>query len=109
MKHTPGPWAVHSTTWEEGGNLVQPIIAESDKMAGQRLIALVRLSAPRLKDGAANACLIAAAPDLLEAGEKLLKQVDAYLDYVSSGDPDKEMEEAADDLKAAIAKARGKQ
>jgi len=53
----------------------------------------------------ANARLIAAAPDLLTAGEKALHELDAAIRCVSHAETRTEMQAVADELRAAITKA----
>ena len=100
-KHTPGPWIYGPETW--------PDCTRIDSEGG-RVIAAVRTreitswekSHPIYSwsyEGAANACLIAAAPELLEALSGLLKAVERGV-LPESGS-------AQDAARAAIAKATG--
>lgn len=86
--HTPGPWEQGSN----GGNKV---------FAGHDAVALVNTSMPA---HAANACLIAAAPDLLAALGALIDAHRAVVHGESSHVPASLLNAA----EAAIAKAAGK-
>jgi len=91
---TPGPWDFSPQTGAEG-HCYQAQVWGPD---GDE-VAAVTTTAPRF-NATANARLMAAAPDLLEAAKKMrsrLKYADPYVV------PDDAME----DLKAAIAKAEG--
>lgn len=100
-KHTPGPWSID---WN---------VARLDIYGGDErtLIATLRRSA--LSEGVdaaarANALLIAAAPELLEA----LQKIDAMLVYSmdharSSLERKRAMSECSGTARAAIAKATG--
>ena len=87
-KHTPGPWkfsfeSIHpewAIVTTGGGAVVANVNADHRQEA--------------------NASLIAAAPDLLEAGEAFLRELD-------EGDSFPAWEAAKAKLRAAIAKARG--
>ena len=91
--HTPGPW----------GHGVNPrhILAGDDEVA--RAIAL---GTHRLEEAKANAALIAAAPDLLAACEKALAAFDVPCGRLDIGQSMAQTY-ALDDLRAAIAKAKG--
>lgn len=104
MKHTASPWTIHATDWkDDDGNTVAPIISDAPEMAGQRLICLVR---ERSDNRLANARLIAAAPEMLEA----LKA--AYVWSQSTGD-ERTMTTFAfrvlPKIEAIIAKVEGKE
>lgn len=58
MSHTPGPWLVHHEKW---------VIATRGVHAGEILIAPTYWMEHAKEEAAANARLIASAPDLLEA------------------------------------------
>jgi hypothetical protein len=84
--HTPAPWMV-GTGWIYGGsNQGDPIGA----------YAVCRIGVNPADD--ANARLIAAAPDLLEAAKLMIAQFEDGSPYVAK---------ATNALRAAIAKARG--
>ena len=86
-KHTPGPWYHEGTP--------QPVIASESDPKG-RDIALVRLWDG--DEAEANAHLIAAAPEMLEALEAVVANC-GHLNW--------EQEKALIDARAAIAKAKG--
>lgn len=104
QKHTPGPWewdagdagaefsAPYSTVSVDGGNI---IIAEINHY---------------IPEGRANAQLISAAPELLEALEKIVKcerNRAKDLRHRKAWLPLKFSEERIADAEAAIAKAKG--
>jgi hypothetical protein len=98
-KHTPGPWKLRDHPLMPGA----PV-----EVVDARGLAVVHLCAAGEKtyDGdttAANAALIAAAPDLLVAAAELLADLDARSLYRRRPG----LEDAADTLRAAVAKARG--
>lgn len=90
-KHTPGPWQflphraslVHSVVSQNSGIICEVYISEPDKIAAD-----------------ANANLIAAAPDLLEACQQLME-------FWDNGTPVHPGAEIVDDVRRAIAKATG--
>ena len=89
-KFTPGPWIVSSD-----GKAVR---ASADIMANYRRNVVNIGKRDNVEEMAANLSLCAAAPDLLAAAERVLKMLPAYGIYSESG---------VDELRAAIAKARG--
>lgn len=104
-KHTPGPWEYERRDWEG-----QYIWGNDDRIPGpdkRRFIADVSLA----YDGAeANARLIAAAPDLLEALMLFFLDPDgkAWIDSeMPDRDWDKQRDQATTLAFAAIAKATG--
>ena len=96
-QHTPGPWSVtESSDWSGMGG-VSLGIDDAYGMDGGRdyhLATVVHGDPDELK---ANACLISAAPELLEVAEGIL--VDDMLQYL----PDEYIAK----VRAAIAKAKG--
>lgn len=98
-KHTPGPWSYWS-----GYNPFDKIEAQVTAEGGDIVIASYN---HLIAEGEANARLMAAAPDLLEACEALKREIilsDVDMDYIDSHFKPW-LEKAA----AAIAKARGEQ
>jgi hypothetical protein len=88
MKHTPGPWNYDRSGYSLYVN------------SGRELVTALSMDGKRLETSEANARLIAAAPDLLEA----LKSVIAWLDAPDeSAFSDSQLALA----RAAIAKATG--
>ena len=85
-QHTPGPWSVNFKKFDEVTASNGAIVASCNKLTG-----LVNLQA--------NARLIAAAPDLLEA----LKGLVAWADDLRREDPVEDLRKA----RAAISKAEG--
>jgi len=92
LKHTPGPWRVDSYT---------NCIEGSDDLT----VAHAWYDTRGREQAHANACLIAAAPDLLEA----LKRVMPFVDCIAAitREDINEYEQAYKDAIAAIAKATG--
>jgi len=89
-KHTKGPWSVQGDTYVT----VNSLIITHCKQAGNTT----------LEEAQANARLIAAAPELLEALELCLEAIQPYYD----SDDDGSMEAAASNAAlAAINKAKG--
>lgn len=87
-KHTPGPWYVSEVKRANIGTF----IVKSKGSKPRKVIADVL---PIKDQGLADARLIAAAPTLLEAAERVIRDADAgYL-------------EGVDDLRAAIVQAKG--
>lgn len=98
-KHTPGPWEIGGSLISFDGKPVGFVLhnPESTKGLGKLWPRDCDRFAPRLPEADANARLIAAAPDLLDA-----------LRYIVEWNPDNWSAERARDLaRAAIAKAEG--
>ncbi|MBW3095668.1 hypothetical protein [Pseudohoeflea coraliihabitans] len=106
-KHTPGPWGAERAAFpvfEAYDFAIRASVGHGPVVIGE---AFGRATQTVYLPAEANARLIAAAPDLLEALEGLLAK---YTELVSSGDcgswdPEKESEVIA--ARAAIAKAKG--
>ena len=104
VKHTPGPWRVFNGT---------DVFPDDDDTEGTRHIADCNMGNNiSSAEAKANACLIAAAPDLLEAGNKVLNY--ATLDGILS-DESRHADSVfairlgdLRELRAAIAKAEGR-
>lgn len=96
-KHTPGPWAITRYSTSDG----QLRIVTDDNQA-LPLASVNYGDGITMKTTAANARLIAAAPDLLEALKKVLAFAEAPVSM--SADHDGILAE----VRAAIAKATGK-
>ena len=105
-KHTAGPWKFHANdfTYTLKSEQASLLIAQQQGAPGADSleIALV-LSDIDALDCAANAQLIAAAPDLLEAAKGLV----IWINYTWSDFP-QEVAEALHSAEQAIAKAEGK-
>lgn len=100
-QHTPGPWTTSGDCYQEKGSWVVTI--QSNNAPPEMNIAAEALSEHK-EQAIANAHLIAAAPDLLEAAQACAE----WLDLVKQNYPDmagliRGMEAA----RAAIAKATG--
>jgi len=89
MKHTPGPWTVESDGTSIACSTQVFITAPAPDGAG-------------LDEEKANAALIAAAPELLDALHVLLEQYRKLFD-----NNDSQQVQAYYDAKAAITKAKG--
>lgn len=115
--HTPGPWLC--TKAKHGVDADHYVIASVADDRGDRCL-IIHAEVGDDGQGDANARLIAAAPELLEALEKRAQVEAAYAQLaLSDADPDtrecllQQIEEAEDEAKdvarAAIAKAKGGQ
>ena len=92
-KHTLGPWRAVGTFVEGGGRAIaKAVLLAKSNLAGE---------GSENELGKANARLIAAAPDLLEACEAIA------LDLENNGELYETDEARIEILRAAIAKARG--
>lgn len=96
VKHTPAPWfeVKHFSEW---------LISDGSRLVATTAGSPAHLGLAHAKRDAANARLIAAAPDLLKALETLLSLHDARVDTADAWNVS--MEEA----RAAISKAIGDQ
>ena len=94
-QHTPGPW--HSQR-PHGSDI--PVWGVDEKSRG--CVALVNMSAERATEAAANARLIAAAPEMYEALKALVESLD--WEAKRSGTT----YAGHEDARAAIAKAEGR-
>jgi hypothetical protein len=107
MKHTPGPWSV---VYSEQG-YPQQIDAQNGSDGPGGITSITRwaaISFPSSTEGLANARLIAAAPDLLNALEGLEKEFRRiYPIYYSSEHWCHEINAPLKVARAAIAKATG--
>jgi hypothetical protein len=117
IEHTPRPWS----TDERSGHAYGPrdVIVGRD---GERVAVVGTISVGSLEEAKANARLIAAAPDLLAAAKRALEELEIAHDVArlhwSKSDsvnhvifemlPERS-DSAINNLKAAIAKARGQQ
>jgi hypothetical protein len=105
QKHTPGPWEL---AWEQGKH---GVVASA---AGGKLVAIIGNNTP--DDGnepirLANARLIAAAPELLEAAKLVLAWYEAEEDFSKEPDFFKRVEMCRQSeiaIRAAIAKVESK-
>ena len=98
IKHTPGPWTIENHTIQDGLGGIK----YSNIYKGKNVIAKCINWSPRHE---ANARLIAAAPDLLEACESGLKEIESLADFYVN--PASQITESViKTLKQAIAKAK---
>lgn len=72
LKHTPGPWGF---VYGHISGDVMGVFADGTK---RRVVNFRGISRPSAEEGRANACLIAAAPEMLDALIALKKAVDPY-------------------------------
>ena len=70
MSHTPGPWIIEH---QELGATHDTILAPSGSVCGKRF-PICEVFGTIFPDGCDNACLIAAAPDLLAACKALIAE-----------------------------------
>ena len=105
IQHTAGPWEI-----QPGFLTVYTYSDPINRVGLTCAIASVNREQPAIGEPEANACLIAAAPDMLAALEKAL----AHLEYWASArakNPEQEEQElrhpALGQCRAAIAKAKG--
>jgi len=108
--HTPGPWKYQCENHGDIGSrdkvtieadnghiaLIKRITQENGRDTFGRIVKVRR----NLQEVKANACLIAAAPDLLKAAEKIMAALPLDIEF-------KDLLDAAHKTKAAIRKARG--
>ena len=99
-RHTPGPWSLFDgrSSNKNGQQLVLGPFDEATRSTPW--IAWVNETTPAMHQYTPNARLIAAAPELLEACERVLRAI-----KWSSTDDRMAEDEQADMLRAAIAKA----
>lgn len=113
-KHTPGPWV--AAPYEGFGP--RTTVRQGDEKTGMRIASTFETTSPRnIERNEANARLIAAAPELLEALQALVFADDAFARLAMSEHGDEydrlfeQIEQAHDTAKkkavAAIAKATG--
>jgi hypothetical protein len=100
MKHTPGPWEIEPIRLYPG--TIRDCIEIRSDNAGGWWIAHVQTAMNLGQSGEANASLIAAAPELLDALKRLVTYAAPFICIV---DDPAELTEA----RAAIAKAEGRQ
>lgn len=97
-KHTPGPWATEYRATSRGGYAQEIFDSKGELIATAAWYPIKYSVTTTTTNREANARLIAAAPDLLEAIEEALSHCGAS-GYLNCGKP------ATDKLRAAIAKA----
>ena len=98
-KHTPGPWHYFETL--DGRCRVKPL-------NGKYIVAECSAMEPQCEEQRANARLMAAGPDLLEALKGLLRWMPIYPAAADAFVGGREAHQAAiDAARAAIAKAEG--
>lgn len=100
--HTPGPWSTH---------LVDDTVVVIPRRPLPQKFSILGHSEVADEEDFANARLIAAAPELLQALQKLLdlRVAKEELEYLDRGIGTKTPNAAWLDARAAIAKARGEQ
>lgn len=104
MSHTPGPWALGQKPHEQGTMI--DIDAVGMRQHGAIAVAVWRMEQEeRSPDMEANAHLIAAAPELLEALIAMEREKPDYMTRNNLGDPSEETTNRM--ARAAIAKAKG--
>lgn len=96
-KHTPGPWETVTHTWNAIG------VYAGNRGYVCRVTAPEEASEQEVSVLAPNACLISAAPDLLQACNLVL----AWQEHVGGFCTPEDEENVLEPLRAAIAKAEG--
>lgn len=97
--HTPGPWEVRTRGAAFSSNEIRAKAFEPNHPT-ERISIIPLAWVAKLNDGEANACLIAAAPDLLAVLESLIEMADKKVTTMRT-------HEIANAARNAIAKARG--
>ena len=100
IKHTPGPWKFNgrSQSGKDSFNVIGTVLGGKYKIARCPFINENKLD---FAEAETNAQLIAAAPELLEACEAALIELEGYVPITNV--------ETLDKLKVAISKALGKE
>lgn len=106
MTHTLGPWEVREDEWRD-----QKVIAPPGSYALAMVLRQRDIAGVAFYDASANAALIAAAPELLEACKGLLGQLpNLWGDYVTDGKITVTLNvDVLDDIENAITKSVGVQ
>jgi hypothetical protein len=107
VKHTPGPWTVAPAGYDlkHAGNHWR-VTAKSPHVDGLRQT-VCELNGPwDEKNYAANGCLIAAAPELLEACEEAVESLEWTLKIFTDIPANSNFSKTLEKARAAIAKAR---
>lgn len=104
MKHTPGPWKHYRRSSTDPDELHRFFIGQPE---GNNHIIANTVKEYESIDDEANARLIAAAPDLLDALERLFEHTAMIHNGWGEIDNTKEANSAIRDARAAIAKAKG--
>lgn len=110
-QHTPGPWRI--------GDAGQTVFGPKSDQPSPITIATLPGETPRVatSERKANACLIAAAPELLEALQRLLWKAQDQLyalknsrnNYTDSSEYVSQLKDYINNARAAITKAKGEQ
>ena len=106
-KHTPGPWYVGSGTYEGRNIYSVASVTDDEGFTYQPIVASAEDDGIKCWD--ANARLIAAAPDLLEALQEAEKWFGPFSEITINGEHDREDVRVVALIRAAIAKALGEQ
>lgn len=107
MAHTPGPWRIIKQL-PYGHQLPVFKIFGKTEQGHDRYITEINLISTELEnEEAANATLISAAPELLEALEAMNDKLNKCFQYELSDDLDGLLRSMSDEVEAAIAKAKG--
>ena len=105
-KHTPGPWSVRidRDKYDSSRDVIR-VRAEEDRNHPQGPLTVSRINQYLADESVANARLIAAAPDLLEALRVMLRSFETGEHYETRNPYCRPYVQAA---RAAIAKAEGR-
>lgn len=104
-KHTPGPWVLQSLETNFRGYRDWPTFAVRDSVGNHCLAVIGDIDRATAPNNEANAHLIAAAPDGLEAARMALFEIERL--YTGQSRENFEDNAAVKALKAFIAKATG--
>jgi hypothetical protein len=100
-KHTPGPWVLI-----QGDRTTKEMVITTESRIEAPAVSICELDTDFIgvigEEQEANACLISAAPDLLEALEMIVAEADSYTERTG-----KPVYNWLDTARAAIAKAKG--
>lgn len=100
MSHTPGPWRANWIRPDHSrGHTFDPTCAILADTAEYGTVRVADIPDPLTPEEEANACLVAAAPDLLDACEVALDALRDLTDHYTSGTIQR--------LEAVIAQAKG--
>ncbi len=109
MTHTPGPWTVQSLETAHNDYCDWPTFAVRSAKTNVCLATVGKVDHYESERNEANARLIAAAPDMLEALQALFENCAMTHKHWGEGSNSKEADAAIANARAAIAAALGKE
>ena len=107
--HTPGPWEADEPSSGVHRRIFIRRVGENVNGGAHACVFAVDGTATAYGTQDANASLIAAAPDLLEALETLVQMCEQVVPDHIATNPDHDYGQSDDAARAAIAKARGEE